>query len=54
MNDDQRRAMPAAAALVLDDAATFWAPQGVDEERLIAVRWRAAWFREHADDLLVG
>ncbi len=37
--------LPSAAAVVLDDAADFWATTGHDETMISSARWRADWFR---------
>jgi hypothetical protein len=45
MDGSQRRRLPAAAAVVLDDTVTHWRASGsggADADRLA---WRAAWFR---------
>ncbi len=53
MSSEQVARLPAAAALVLDDTAGFLgsrAGPGIVPN----LRWRATWFREHADHLLSG
>jgi hypothetical protein len=44
LGPDEARRLPAAAAAVLDDAATYWESLGVEHERIAAARWRARWF----------
>jgi hypothetical protein len=53
MDDVLRRGLPAATALVLDDTAAHWRATGVEVADVDRVAWRAAWFREHADELRV-
>lgn len=50
-SDDQRMALPNAAAAVIDNAADFWSarPDRPDEAVIARMRWRSAWLREHAD-----
>jgi Ser/Thr protein kinase RdoA (MazF antagonist) len=53
MDAAMRARIPAVAAAGVDAAADFWIERGTSESEMAGMRWRANWFREHAD-LLVG
>lgn len=53
MSSEQLAALPSAAAAVLEDTAEFLGSRG--EPGVVGnLRWRATWFREHADRLSAG
>lgn len=45
LDAESARRLPEAAAVVLDDAASYWTEQGGDVNQILSARWRAAWFR---------
>lgn len=51
LGTEQVRRLPLAVAAVLVDAADFWAGRAADVTWVEATRWRADWFRHHAERL---